>query len=87
MKTLIYRVKSSGNQAKLGSRETAQLSKEQYLKISKIVNKDIYVDDCLSGEKSEKEVIKRAYQLENVLNGGGFKVKGVSFSNYVPFEN
>lgn len=87
MKTLIYRVKSSGNQAELGSRETAQLSKEQYLKISKIVSKDIYVVDCLSGEKSEKEVIKRAYQLENVLNGGGFKVKGVSFSNYVPLEN
>lgn len=37
-----------------------QLSKENQPWINEIVSKVIYVDGCLSGEKSKKETIKHA---------------------------
>ena len=55
IKTLIYRVKYSGNQAERSLRETAKLSQDGYSQINQIVSKDIYVDDCISGGKSVKE--------------------------------
>ena len=52
IKTLIYGVKSSGNQAERGIRETANLQKSKYPRQNEVVNKDIYVDDCLSDADS-----------------------------------
>ena len=49
IKTLIYGVKSSGNQAERGLRQTALLMKEEYPEVSRIIQKDVYVDDCCSG--------------------------------------
>ena len=49
IKTLIYGVKSSGNQAEHGLRETAKLYKDEHPEVNEIVRNDIYVDDCLSG--------------------------------------
>ena len=51
IKTLIYGVKSSGNQAERGLRETAKLSKDEYPEVSEIINNDVLVDDCISGEE------------------------------------
>jgi len=45
IKTLIYGVKSSGNQFERALRLTGQLSKEMYLDVHNIIQKDIYVDD------------------------------------------
>ena len=49
MKTLIYGVKSSGNQAERererGLWETARLLAEEYPKVNQIVQNDIYADD------------------------------------------
>ena len=87
IKTLIYGVKSSGNQAEYGLRETARLSKEDYPEINEIVNKDVYVDDCITGEMSEKHAMKRADELEIVLNRGGYTLKGITFSNHDPPES
>ena len=87
IKTLIYGVKLSGNQAEYGLRETARLSKEDYPEINEIVNKDIYVDDCITGDMSEKHAMKRAYELEIVLNRGGYTLKGITFSKYAPPES
>ena len=50
--TLIYGVKPSGNQAERALRETARLRSEEYPRVYEIVQNDIYVDDCLSGEDS-----------------------------------
>ena len=47
IKTLIYGVKSSGNQAERGIRETGNLLKNDYPRQNEIINSDIYVDDCL----------------------------------------
>ena len=84
IKTLIYGVKSSGNQSERALRETARLSKDDYPEVYNIILKDIYVDDCLSGDKSTNLGIKRADELEIVVNRGGFSLKGITFSKQKP---
>ena len=71
IKTLIYGVKSSGNQAEYGLRETAKLSKDEYPEICDIIQRDVYVDDCLSGDESRVQAKKKGDELEIVLNRGG----------------
>ena len=87
IKTLICGVKSSGNQAEPALRETVKLSQVEYPKVNEIVKNDIYVDNCISGEQSEREALKRADELEVVLNRGGFVLKGITFSNQDPPES
>ena len=48
------------------------------------VQNDIYLDDCLSGEENVKKVLKRADDLELVLNRGGFTLKGITFTESDP---
>ena len=84
IKMLIYGIRSSGNQSERGLRQTAKLSAEEYPEVNQIVQHDIYVDDCLSGEDSMKKAMVRADQLELVLNRGGFSLKGVTFSGKDP---
>ena len=86
IKTLIYGVKSSGNLAERCIRQTANESIKDYPEITEIVNKDFYVDDCLSGERSKEMAYKRADQMEVVLNRGGFSLKAISFSGKKPPE-
>ena len=52
IKTLIYGVKSRGNQAERDLRKTAKLSAEEYPQANQIVQNGIDVDDCLSGEEN-----------------------------------
>ena len=84
IKTLIYGVVSSGNLAERCIRETAKLSKDEYPEINDIVHKDLYVDDCISGERNLKLAKVRADELEVVLNRGGFSLKGIAFSGQKP---
>ena len=84
IKTLIYGMRSSRNQSERGLQQTAKLSAEEYPEINQVVQQDIYVDDCLSGEESMKKAMLRANQLEVVLNRGGFSLKGVTFSGTDP---
>ena len=72
---------TSGNQAECSLRETAKLSQVEYPKVNEIVENDIYVDDCISGEQSEREALKRKDDLEVVLNRGGFVLKGITFKS------
>ena len=57
IKTLIYGVPSSGNQAETSLRKTADISKNEYPEICEIIHKDIYVDDCLSGSSTETSAL------------------------------
>ena len=84
IKTLIYGVKSSGNQAESGLRKTARIESERYPRVSNIIQKDIYVDDCLSGEDSWDNVLSTTDDLQLVLARGGFTVKGFTFSGKDP---
>ena len=66
VKTLIYGVKSSGNQAE------RRLSTKEYPLINQIVQNDTYVCDCLSGKNTQELALERTDQLELVLKRGGF---------------
>ena len=48
------------------------------------MQKDIYVDDCLSGESSWEKVLSTTDDLQLVLARGGFAVKGFTFSGKDP---
>ena len=84
IKTLIYGVRSSGNQAECGLRETANLFKETYPQVHNIIHKDVYADDCISGESSISAAHSRADELQDTVNKGGFRLKGVTFSGSNP---
>ena len=87
IKTLIYGVRSSGNQAEFGLRKVAQISQKEFPKVNEIINKDVYVDDCITGEDTREAAHHRADELELVLNRGGFRLKGVTFSGENPPDN
>ena len=84
IKTLIYGIKSSGNQAESGLRKTAELQSHEYPRYNEIVQKDIYVDDCMSGENTLEAVYSSTDKLKVVLNSGGFCLKGLTFSGSHP---
>ena len=62
--TIIYGVKSSGNQAECALRKVAELFKDDYPEVYDVIMKDFYVDDCLSGEPSEQEAYQRMDELD-----------------------
>ena len=84
IKTLICGDKPSGNQAECGLRLTAELSKGEYPHANEIVQNDIYVDDCMSGESSQELLFQRADELALILCRGGFGLKGFTFSGKDP---
>ena len=86
IKTLIYGVKSSGNQAERGLRMTANLSKDEYPDVNQVVQKDIYVDDCISGVSLKEQLYERADELSVVLMKGGFCLKGFTFAGSKPLK-
>ena len=45
------------------------------------------MDDCLSGENTEKVALEKVDQLELVPNRGGFSLKGVNFNKRDPPNN
>ncbi len=91
IKTLIYGCKSSANQAEHAVRSTAELYKDEFPEVHEIVCKDLYVDDCMSGESSidpnvsaNNLVSERMGDLETVLNRGGFTLKNFTVSGRPP---
>ena len=86
VKTIIYGVKSSGNQAERALRLTATKMEDKFPKAANIVKNDIYVDDCLSGDVSV-EAGRAAYEsVSELIRHGGFSTKGVTFSGENPPE-
>ena len=84
IKTLIYGVKSSGNQAECGLRKTAKLLEPGHERACRVIHKDIYVDDCISGGEGPDQVRTHTDYLVNVLKQGGFDLKGITFSGSNP---
>ena len=84
IKTLIYGIRSSGNQAERGLREIANLFQDKYPEVHRIIHEDVYVDDGLTGEESIETAHTRADQLEYVIQHGGFRLKGITFSGEDP---
>ena len=87
IKTSIYGVTPSGNQAERAMRETANMQKDAYPRQAEVVNDDFYVDDCVSGEESYEVAKQVTDDLSHVIGKVGFLFKGVTFSGYDPPEN
>ena len=87
IKTLIYGVKPSGNLAERGLRQTAEKVKNLYPRASEIIENDLYVDDCLSGENSIEEIFSTTDNFKLALEKGGFTLKGFTFSGSDPPEH
>ena len=45
-------------------RETIRLSAEEYPQVNQIVQNDIYIDDCLSGDENIEKASQRADDLK-----------------------
>ena len=84
IKTAMYGLVSSGNQAEFGLRETARLQKAEYPRAFEIVHNDIYVDDCLSGEDTLDNAHQSANNMEASVLNGGYKLKEFTFSGSPP---
>ena len=87
IKTLIYGVKSSGNQAEQGLRLTADLFKHEYPDVNSIVREDTYMDDTLSGADTLELAHQHCRDLQIVLNNGGFLFKGFTVYGSDPDES
>ena len=87
IKTLIYGVRSSGNQAEYGLRKVAELSAKEHPQVNKVVQKtSTLTTDCISGDHSIKSAHELADDIEIVLNKGGFQLKSVLFSGEEPLS-
>ena len=84
IRTLIYGVKTSGNQAERAIRETALLSRDEFPRQNEIVQNDIYMDDCLSGEVSYERAVEVTNDLQVVLGKTNFRLKGITHSGFDP---
>ena len=87
MKTIMYGIKPSGNQAERGMREAARMQSEEYPRACQVVLSDMYVDDCASGEDDIDSAYRTADELSLVLNNAGFSLKGFTFSGKTPPEH
>lgn len=85
IKTIIYGIKSSGNQAECALRKLAKMYQTQYPEIYDIIMEAIYMDDCLSGTFDEDNY-RLADELSIVLKNGGFSLKGFTFSGENPLK-
>ena len=84
VKTLIYGVRSSGNQAESALRKTAELFQNDYPEACEAICKDTYVDDCLSGSISEDKREQVADEMQLVVESTGFTYKAFTFSGCDP---
>ena len=81
---MIHGVKPSGNQAEHGLQETARLQKDKYPRAYEVVTNDIYVDDCVSGEENIGLAEQTVSELDTMVQNGGFKFKGATYSGRPP---
>ena len=84
IKTLIYGVRSSGNQAQVAMRRTAEIQKERFPEAANSVIHDMYVDDCATGAVDVEKAETLAEDITELLSYGGFNVKGITMSGKSP---
>ena len=85
--SIIYGVKPSGNLVQRAMLDAAALSKDEFPEAFEVISRDLYADDCMSGEQSLSLAEARADEMEMCLNPFGFTSKGYAFSGKDPPEN
>ena len=83
IKTIIYGVKSSGNQAECGLRRTATEQLVKHPEAASCIIKDSYVDDIATGSDSTSGE-QLSSDITAVLAKGGFVTKGFTVSGQPP---
>ena len=58
-----------------------------YSDVDEVVQRNIYVVDCLCDESSENKALERTDKLEIVFNRVEFYLKEITFSNINPRES
>ena len=84
IKTIIYGVRPSGALAGRALRLLAEKMGDLYPRVADVINNDIYVDDCVSGEMTENASSSTTKNLGLVSEKGGFGLKGFTFSGADP---
>ena len=84
VKTLIYGVRSSGNQAECALRKIAKITEDEYPRAAEVIRNDTYVDDTLSGEDDPEARDKTMGELQLCLKRAGFDIKGFAVSGEDP---
>ena len=87
IKTLMYGIKSSGNQAETALRETVKLFRHKYPEVFRVINEDVYVDDCLSGGDQIELIQKLSNSIQQILSYDGFTLRGVTMSGDDPIDS
>ena len=84
IKTCIYGLRPSGNQAERAVRLTADTYKSDYPMAHRTLHDDLYVDDCVSGEDTHEDREKAMEQVRHCLGKAGFSLKGFTLSGSDP---
>ena len=84
IKTIIFGVKSSGNQAECALRLTAKAQQDTFPEAAHSVIKETYVDDIVSGAESTPKAEQLSSDIIQLVAGGGFETKGIVMSGKDP---
>ena len=84
IKTCIYGLRPSGNQAERAVRLTADTYKSDYPMAHRTLHDDLYVDDCVSGQDTDEAREKAMEELRHCLGKAGFSLKGFTLSGSDP---
>ena len=66
IKTIIYGLRPSGNQAEYALSELARLFKDEFPDVYRIIHSDTYMDDCMSGASSFAHAEKMIENMQTV---------------------
>lgn len=84
--TMMYGIKSAGNQATHALRGLADIFKENLPLAHTVIHKLTYMDDSSGGANDEQTVDKMINEIKELLPHGGFKLKVVCRSGEDPSE-
>ena len=84
IKTLIYGLKPSGNQAECALRKLADLLKDRYPEAAAAIIDDTYMDDTATQTESVEKADQLSSDIFDLLSRGGFSPKGFTISGRPP---
>ena len=87
LNTVTYGVTSSAYQAIRSLKELSKLSAKKYPIASKVINKNMYVNDTLFGADNLKDAINLSRELTDLLYSCGFPLRKLEWDEKLPINN
>ncbi|XP_036328632.1 uncharacterized protein LOC118740963, partial [Rhagoletis pomonella] len=75
LKVVTYGMTSSTFNAVRAVIQCARDAAKDHSDASKVIENDLYMDDCATGSRNESEAIRLAKDIDHILKGGGFEMK------------